>query len=269
MNIKSYPPNSEKMENKKQIPYLEFQAYFGGTKHYGGLKATKELIELCYIDKNKCVLDVGCGVGLSACYIAKKYGCKVIGVDISESMIASSKERAKRRGVENRLEFKVADVQKLPFKDAIFDAVISESVLAFVKDKRKAISEYVRVIKPKGYVGMNETIWTRTPHRELAKYIGIFGAKEILTHDGYVKLLQSIELYDMTARSYKLKVLSGIINEIRQFSLGEYLRAWYKFLSLCISSQDFRRFIKKTLSSRKAMFSFMKYSGYGIYVGRK
>ena len=61
------------MENKKQILpeetsglesfYFEFQAEIGFTKHMGGLKATKELIELCHIDKGKYVLEVGCGVG--------------------------------------------------------------------------------------------------------------------------------------------------------------------------------------------------------------
>ncbi len=68
----------------------------GFTKHLGGLKATRELIELCHINESKYVLDVGCGVGMTACYIAKKYGCRVVGVDIHEEMISRSNERAER-----------------------------------------------------------------------------------------------------------------------------------------------------------------------------
>ena len=94
-----------------ETPYFELQAMFGSTKHGGGLTATRELIELCHIDEGKYVLDVGCGVGLTPCYIAKRYGCRVVGVDISEKMIDRSNERAKREGVEDRVEFRVADAQ--------------------------------------------------------------------------------------------------------------------------------------------------------------
>jgi len=85
------------MENKDQLsreeiselgdPYFDLQAEMGFTKHLGGLKATRELIELCHTNKDKYVLDVGCGVGITACNIAKRYSCEVIGVDISEEMI--------------------------------------------------------------------------------------------------------------------------------------------------------------------------------------
>ncbi len=89
----------------------------------GGLKATRELIELCLVDKDKYVLDVGCGVEMGACYIAKKCGCRVLGVDIRERMIARSNERTKREGVKDRVEFQVADAQNLPFEDALFDVM--------------------------------------------------------------------------------------------------------------------------------------------------
>jgi len=56
-------------------------------------------------------------------------------------MISWSKKRAKRSKVENKVEFKVADVQKLPFNDGIFDVVLGKSILAFVEDKQRAVSE--------------------------------------------------------------------------------------------------------------------------------
>lgn len=115
------------MENKEQLTpketsepksyYFELQASWGLTKHMGGLNATRELIELCHIDKDSYVLDVGCGVGITTCYMTKEYGCKVVGIDLSEMMVKRSKERAKRKGVEDKVEFRVADAQNLPFKD--------------------------------------------------------------------------------------------------------------------------------------------------------
>ena len=81
------------MENERQLSletlestpsYFELQAYVGTTKHMGGFETTKALIELCYINQDTYVLDAGCGVGATACYLAKRYGCRVVGVDISE-----------------------------------------------------------------------------------------------------------------------------------------------------------------------------------------
>ena len=84
--------------------YFELQAMFGATKHAGGLRATRELIELCHVDKGKYVLDVGCGVGMTPCYLAERHGCRVVGVDLRESMIERARERAGREGVEDRVE---------------------------------------------------------------------------------------------------------------------------------------------------------------------
>lgn len=81
------------MTNKKQLSpeevaapefsYFAIQSTWGATKHFGGLKATAELAELCHIAKDKYVLEVGVGAGLTPRYIAKKYGCRVVGVDLS------------------------------------------------------------------------------------------------------------------------------------------------------------------------------------------
>jgi arsenite methyltransferase len=60
---------------------------------------------------------VGCGAGVTACYLAKRYGCRLVGVDISARIIERSRERAKKERVADRVEFRVADAQDLPFED--------------------------------------------------------------------------------------------------------------------------------------------------------
>jgi arsenite methyltransferase len=104
--------------------FFDFAAEVGLTKHMGGIDATEELVKRCHITKDSRVLDVGCGVGATPCFLAKKYGCKVVGIDIVEGMIEKSIKRAKREGVTDRVAFKVADAQDLPFEDQLFDAVI-------------------------------------------------------------------------------------------------------------------------------------------------
>src|SRR5512137_2903139 len=82
-----------------QPTYFELQAYWGATKHMGGVKTTDELINLCHIDANSYVLDVGCGVGATPSYLVRQVGCKVIGIDISDAMLARAQEKIIRDGM--------------------------------------------------------------------------------------------------------------------------------------------------------------------------
>lgn len=261
--------NKLSLEGISEPSYFALQAYWGATKHMGGLKATEELVESCHIDRGKYVLEVGCGTGMTACYLAKRHGCRVAGVDISEGMIGWSTRRARRAGVEDRVEFRVGDAQNLPFEDALFDAVICESVTAFV-DMQRAISEYVRVTKPGGYIGLNEVTWIKAAPPQLVKYLShATGKAEFLTSDGWKELLEGSGLKDVVVRIYKVNALSQWMNEMRQFDSLDYLRAWSKFLSLYIRSSVVRKYVKELWPPPKSIFKFFEYFGYGIYAGRK
>ena len=173
--------------------YLELHAYTGATKHMGGLRTTKELIELCGIDESKYVLEVGCGVGATASYLAKNVGCRVLGVDIRPTMVERARERAARDGVEGKVEFQVADATELPFENATFDVVLVESVTTFIEDKAAALGQYTRVVKPGGRVGLNEEIWHQTPvPPEIVEYVAFTWDvhAELPTLEGWVVLLK-------------------------------------------------------------------------------
>jgi len=259
------------MRAKPKLSYFEMQAYWGVSKpHMGGLRATKELIRLCNIDKDKYILDVGCGVGVTPCYLAKKYGCKVIGIDISKSFLSKARERAKREHIEDRVKFKIADAQNLPFKNRIFDAVICESVNAFVKNKQKAIKEYARVTKPAGYVGLNEAIWIKKPSAEFAEYITRITSAKFENSDSWKKLLENSGLKNIEVKTYKISAMSkAYVDEIKYIGLRDLVRGWYKALCLYIKSSAFRKYLKEAWPSKSVLKNYYKYLGYGIYVGRK
>ncbi|MBM3142251.1 MAG: methyltransferase domain-containing protein [Chloroflexi bacterium] len=262
----SSPEKISELENS----YFELQAYWGMTKHMGGLKATEKLVELCHINQDNYVLVVGCGVGVTPCYLAKRYGCRVVGVDLSEKMVDRSKERAKREGVKNRAEFRIADAQNLPFEDNLFDVVICESVNAFIENKPRALSEYVRVIKPRGYVGLNEVTWLKTPPQELVAYLcRIMGAEFLTCNNGWKDLLEGSGLRETMAFIYKTNALSQWINEVRQFDFLDFIRAWGRYLYMFMRSPACRRFTKEALTFPRSIFGLFKYFGYGLYVGRK
>ena len=94
--------------------------------HMGGLAATAKLLEMCGVDEQSKVLDVGCGVGYTVFEIARKYRARVVGIDLSENMIANAKKEALSLGLEEYVEFRVEDVTELPFDDASFDVVIMD-----------------------------------------------------------------------------------------------------------------------------------------------
>ncbi|MBU0492822.1 MAG: methyltransferase domain-containing protein, partial [Chloroflexi bacterium] len=189
------------MENEQT--FFDFAAEAGLTKHFGGLEGTAELVGLCHIGEGSYVLDVGCGVGATACFLAKRYGCRVMGVDIRARMVERAEERARRDGLSDQVAFRVADAQDLPFEDDLFDAVITESVTAFPEDKQRAVNEYARVTKPGGYVGLAESTWLQVPPPpELVAWVSqdVGSCVRPLAADDWMGLLENAGLQDITMR---------------------------------------------------------------------
>ena len=254
-----------KRQSSPEPTVFDLMAGVGLTKHLGGLEATDELIELCGIGEGTYVLDVGCGVGMTPCYLAQRYGCQVIGVDISEMMIDKANERAKREGVEDRVTFRVADARDLPFEDELFDAVTVESVNVFFEEKQRATSEYVRVTKAGGHVGLNETTWIKAPPAEMVEYVSRV-QMEALMADGWEELLTSAGLRDVVVRTYQFNVFREGVNRVRRYGLAALLRASYRTLALYIKHPASRTILKAAGALPKGIFGYM---GRGIYVGTR
>lgn len=257
---------------EKQQTFFDFAAEVGITKHIGSLEATEALIERCHIGKDTYVLDVGCGVGVTPCSIAKRYGCRVVGVDILDAMVKRSKERAKREGVMDRVEFRVADAQDLPFEDNLFDAVITESVTAFPKDKQKAVQEYARVTKPGGYVGLNESTWLKVPPPpELIAWASQDLGANIhpLTSSEWTGLLEGAGLKEIVAKTFAINVRDEGKGMLRRYGWGGILRILCRVLSLYATSPAYRKFVKEVRENKITPTNLDEYFGYGLYVGRK
>jgi arsenite methyltransferase len=256
------------MMNKERFPYFEIQAYMGTTKHMGGLESTKELIELCQIRADQTVLDVGCGVGATAVYLAKKHGCRVVGVDISEQMVARAEERSKREGLQNRVSFRIASAIALPFESEHFDAVICESVITFIVEKGKALCEYARVAKPGGFVGLNEETLIKTPLSEdLVEFVRRTWEieDEIPTAEVWTGLMTDCGLTDIQAKPRRFSAVKES-SQVRRYRLEDLVRMTSRSLQLYLTNPDFREYMKSRRSLPKNLFDYL---GYGLYVGRK
>jgi arsenite methyltransferase len=250
-----------------ELSYFELQAYIGTTKHMGGFETTKALIELCHIGRDTYVLEVGCGVGATACYMAREYGCRVVGVDLRESMVARSNERAQKEGVADLVEFRVADAQDLPFDDAHFDVVIAESVATFIEDKARVVGEYARVAKPGGYVGMNEEIWLKTPPARVVKFAEHTWDinSDVFTADGWAELLRSAGLRDIVVRTYELDTRREA-TQVQRYRLQDMWNMFYRTLFLYVKNPAFRAYMAERRHIPKDLFEYL---GYAVFVGRR
>jgi len=150
--------SKEKLTRKEvsQLNYYDFKAYLGVPLfQFGGLRVAEDLIRRCGIHEESNVLEVGCGTGFMACRISEEKNCRIVGIDISERMIGMARERAEKLSLEDKATFRVADAKELPFEDNTFDVVFAQFVTVLL-DKKKALAEFMRVLKPGGYLGVVE-----------------------------------------------------------------------------------------------------------------
>jgi ubiquinone/menaquinone biosynthesis C-methylase UbiE len=123
------------------------------------------------------VLDLGCGMGADAFYLAARVGPNghVTGVDFSETLIAE----AVRRGAGRNLSatFEVGDAQALRFADHAFDAVRTERMLMHVPNAQQALSEMARVLRPGGRMAVQDFDWEcqfcDSPYKDTTRKIAL------------------------------------------------------------------------------------------------
>ncbi|UCD73591.1 MAG: methyltransferase domain-containing protein, partial [Candidatus Bathyarchaeota archaeon] len=90
---------SEESLSIKEIEELGYYDFMGYMEvpffNIGGTSSLDRLAELCRLNQESRILVVGCGTGGNSCYLANKYGCQVVGIDIAEKMVKQAQERAK------------------------------------------------------------------------------------------------------------------------------------------------------------------------------
>jgi arsenite methyltransferase len=255
-----------------QQTFFDFAAEVGLTKHFGGHEGTEELARLCHIGKDSYVLDVGCGVGATPCFLAKRYGCRVMGVDIRARMVERSEERGRREGVAEQVEFRVADAQDLPFEDDLFDAVITESVTSFPEDQQRAVNEYTRVTRLGGYVGLAESTWLKVPPPpELVAWVSqdVGACVQPLAADEWTGLLENAGLQDITVRIHPVEAKKEAGLLLRRYGYGGIIGSALRGLVMYARNPAYRAFVKGVREGGVVPENLAAYFGYGMYVGRK
>lgn len=145
------------------IPAL-FARHFAISKWTYAANIRTQIFNALALRGDEKVLDVGCGSGILLNEAARQLSTgKATGIDIwaphsGGGSYALLMKNAKAEGVADKIEFKQADVRKLPFGDASFDVIVSSGALHHIgrdrSDHEQAINEMLRVLKPEGKIAL-------------------------------------------------------------------------------------------------------------------
>lgn len=113
------------------------------------------------------LLDAGCGSGLAAALAAKR-GARVSGLDAAEGLIAIARERLPEG------DFRVGELEELPWDAGTFDAVTAFNSIQYATDPRAAVTELRRVAKPTAPVGV--VVWAAPEHNDAKAFMAAIGS---------------------------------------------------------------------------------------------
>lgn len=186
----------------------------GESFHPGGVALTERLGQLLGLTPESRVLDAACGKGASALFIAQRFGCDVVGVDLSTKNVAHARAEADRVGLAGRVSFRVGDAERLPLDDTSVDAVICECAFCTFPNKHGAANEFARVVKPGGRAGLSDITRVPGPAGELADVMAwVACLADACPADGYAARLRDAGFTEVTVENHD-GVLSDMIRRI-------------------------------------------------------
>ncbi len=124
--------------------------------HARGFAATQELADRLPIKAGQHIVDIGCGLGGPARYIARRFQCKVSGLDITQPFVEAGNRLTALLRMEDQVTIQQGDGQRLPYADAAFDGAYTQHVTMNVSDRPRFFSEAYRVLKSGAFFALTE-----------------------------------------------------------------------------------------------------------------
>lgn len=244
--------------NKENVGH-NFLARLGKTRlRPGGKKATDWLIANGDFSADKKVLEVACNMGTTAIALAKQYGCHIEGVDLDEHALEKAKENIVNEGLQDLIHVQRANAMKLPFPDSSFDIVVNEAMLTMlpIEAKKKAIAEYLRVLKPNGFLLTHDVMLVGENHQQILENMrdAINVTVTPLTKEGWKNLFSECGFRNVETYSGEMTLLSpkGLIYD-------EGVLGTFKIIKNALKSENREQFKKmfRTFNDPKDKLNFI------------
>lgn len=252
----------------KDIEKMDYNELIAITKETnrppGGLSSLITIINNIMLNDKKRVLEVGTSTGFTALELCRLTGCTVYGIDINRLSIKEAIIRAKRLNIK-KAHFKVCNVENLIFPSNYFDVVIIGNVFSLVKNKEKALSECMRVLKNSGFLVAIPMYYIKEPPKKIVSQVSSAIKVNITVYkkDDWMNFLKlsGLEFF---------RVIDFVFEYIPNNKIKEYT-------NLILSAEHLNKLNKNTKNALEKKYSdFIKlfrdnllYMGYSIFIMRK
>ncbi len=126
--------------------------------HIGGRQASKEFLDQLRLQERSLVLDVGCGLGGPARFVASQFGCLVSGIDLTHEYVDTGNVLSNWVGLDKKVILQQGSAMALPFPDGQFDAAYMMHVGMNIVDKKGLFVEVFNVLKSDGIFGIYDVM---------------------------------------------------------------------------------------------------------------
>jgi phosphoethanolamine N-methyltransferase len=197
---------------------LRYEKVFGQDYVSTGGHATTE--DLCSrlgasLKPGARVLDVGSGIGGAAFHLSRKYGAKVVGVDLAKNMIDIANERTEQYGLGDSVVSILGDVLTTEFPEK-FDIIWSRDALMHVPDKKRLFSHLYGLLNPGGRIVITDYARGRTPGSpEFEAYITKTGYS-VIEPEQYGDRLREAGFTDVVVDDATAKFVEILRDEVRR-----------------------------------------------------
>jgi ubiquinone/menaquinone biosynthesis C-methylase UbiE len=128
--------------------------------HIGGRRASEEILDQLGLSAQMHVLDIGCGLGGAARFVASRYGSQVTGIDLTNEYVETGNALCKWVGLDQRISLHRGSALSMPFTERSFDGPYMLAVGMNIEDKAKLASEVARVLRPRSSFGIYDVMRT-------------------------------------------------------------------------------------------------------------
>ncbi len=182
-------------------------------------RTNREMARRAGIRPGSRVLDVGCGYGAAARFLARRLDCEVVGQNISERELDAARRQTDGAGLGDRVRFEYGDFHDIPAAGGAFDVVWSQEAFLHGADKERILGECHRVLRPEGRLVVSDlTVGSQVPPGEREELYERVHSPRMWEFDTYVSGLEAAGFDVSVAEDWSQNVAAtyqGVLDGLR------------------------------------------------------